>query len=128
MFTMPESWKDQPITYGVLIVMVASIVGIIGWANVNFVSRAEAEDNTKTLTEKIDAIGTQVNVSAAFQMERGFQDDLDKHLADRPEQVTRRWLEVRGDLEGKKRLAVEYKKCLLTESKNCELLQKQLWQ
>jgi len=128
MLSMPESLKDQPITFGLLAATVVFILGVVGWANINFVSRAEAEENNKTLTEKIDAIGTQVNVSTAFQMERGFQEDLNKHNEEKPVPITSRWLETQRDLTAKRNLASRYKDCVLAESKNCDLMQKQLWQ
>jgi len=125
---MPESLRDQPITFGLFVAIIIFVLGAVGWANVNFVSRAEAEQSTKSLSEKIDAIGTQVNFSAAFQMERGFQADLDKHTADKPDPLTRRWLEKQRDIAAKLNIAAAYKNCVRIKGKNCELLQKQLFQ
>lgn len=133
---------------------IGAILGIITviWAlyrpvliedlSADFVTKAELIKQTDIVTRQLRTLQgdmtstqavlgglvTQVNVTAAFQMERGFQEDLDKHEADRPRPVTSRWLETERDLIAKRDLANQYKNCVLNERKNCDMLQKQLWQ
>jgi len=141
--------QDHPIktSVGSLLAIVVALWAVyrpflIEDLSADFVTKAELLAETTAIKDKLitmqkgqdaqqrslDGLVTQSNVASAFQMERGFQDDLEKHAQDKANPPTRRWLEMQQDLTNKRDLATQYKNCVLLESKNCELLQKQLWQ
>jgi len=140
--------KNHPIkvTFGLLGVIFVAGVMAKPWAveqiSVDFFTKAEAANHVQAVNKRLDTVesqlvrnssainglSTEVRVSAAFQMKRGIQDDLDKHNTHKPTPTTERWRETQRHLEGRLRLANEYKDCVLKENKNCDLLQRQLWQ
>lgn len=126
-----KTLQSRPIgtSIGALLVIITA-----GWAAYRpiLIRDLSADFVTKTelnvLTTSLNGLAVQVNVAAAFQMERGFQEDLDKHEANRPDPVTSRWVEAERKLTAKRDLAEQYRNCVLKEEKNCGELQKQLWQ
>ena len=142
--------KEHPITVSVA-VSVLTLLGFI-WLFVRpalaedlatyFVTKAEMEQHTDKVTSQLDTmqreqqsnkaalngLSTQVNLASAFQMERGFKDDLNEHDADKPTPPTAKWRADKREIEGKLEVVSQYKDCVLTEGKNCDQIQRQLWQ
>ena len=139
--------KNHPIkvTLGLLGVIFVAGMSAKPWMveqiSMDFFTKAEAANHTQSVNKRLDTmevqlkgnsnaingLTTEVRVSAAFQMQRGIQDDLNKHIAHKPSPETSRWRDTKRHLEERLRLATEYKNCVLQESRNCALLQGQLW-
>ena len=115
---------------------------LIADLSADFVTKAELTRQTTLVTGKLtlmkldrindravlDRLANRFDISAAFQMKRGFQDDLDTHALDKTDSPSNRWLKTQRDLNGRYDLSVQYKNCLLAKKDNCDELQKQLWQ
>ena len=97
--------------------------------------KKEIEDKIVVLSATVDEIQVSQNehirefkFANAFQLERAYQEDLARHLAENLQ--TPAWLSDKRKLESKVRTATEYKSCVLENKPKsvCDLLQQQLWQ
>ena len=97
--------------------------------------KAEIEDKIEALSDTVQEIQTaqighirEFKFANAFQLERAYQEDLARHLAENLQ--TPAWLSDKRKLESKVRTAAEYKSCVLENKPKaiCDLLQQQLWQ
>ena len=86
----------------------------------------QIEKSIDTNTVTLKSISTQITVNAAFQMEQAIQGDLQRHDSE-PEPHNSHWYEERTQLQNRHTLAKEYKACVLSENRNCDLLQAQLY-
>lgn len=107
-----------------------------------FITKVEMKQHTNEVMSRLDimqhdqrdnkaalnGLRTQANMSSAFQMERGFKDDLNEHDADKPSPTTAKWRADKREIEGKLEVVSQYKVCVLAEKKNCDEIQRQLWQ
>jgi len=140
--------QNHPIkvTLGLLVAIFVIGFGTKAWVveqiSVDFFTIANAEEHVRVVSQRLDTmqsqmdtqstsitgLTTEVRLASAFQIERGVKNDLAQHLASRPSPETTRWRIDHSQLEAKVSIAEQYKTCVLAESKNCELLQRQLWQ
>lgn len=142
--------RQYPITISVLASLVLLLTFI--WIFVRpalaedlatyFVTKAEMTQHTDEVMSRLDemqddqldnkdalnGLRTQVNLASAFQMERGFKDDLNEHDADKPTPLTSKWRADKREIESKIEVVSQYKNCVLDEGKNCDQIQRQLWQ
>lgn len=115
---------------------------LIADLSADFVTKAELTRQTEKVTDSLatmqldrtndravlDRLANRFDISAAFQMKRGFQDDMDAHALDKTDNPSTRWAKTQRDLKDRYDLSVQYKNCLLAKRENCDELQKQLWQ
>jgi hypothetical protein len=107
-----------------------------------FTTKVEMKQHTGEVMSRLDTmqheqrdsktdfngLRTQVNLSSAFQMERGFKDIMNEHDAIKPTPTTAKWRADKREIDDKLVLVSQYKSCVLAEGKNCHLLQRQLLQ
>jgi hypothetical protein len=111
------------------------LIFVAGWVGkpwladaVGFVTVAQAEEQAKAvavLSTQVNAHIVEYRMDKAYVMIRNTERDLSDHDAE--ELQTLAWRETKRDLEGKVRLAHEYKQCLQNERSNCHLIQQQIW-
>lgn len=145
--------KEHPIKVSVVTSVLVSLILLLGfiWLFVRpalgeelakyFVTKTEMRQHTDEVMSQLDVMQTdqkssktafnglriQVNLASAFQMERGFKDDLNEHDAGVPNPPTAKWRAGKREIEDKLKLVAQYTDCVLNERKNCEQLQRQLW-
>ena len=106
------------------------IVGQLGMVTIAQASedKKEIEDKIVILSATVDEHVQEFKFANAFQMERAYQEDLEKHLTENLQ--TPAWLAQKRKLESKVFTAGEYKTCVLENKPKtvCDLLQRQLWQ
>ena len=111
-----------------VVTLITMLFGAYVWMFTTFVSASDFEKHIIKFDTAVKDLKMQIEVPAAFAMERGFKEDLRRHKEQKPSPVTRTWTDEYEDLEDKLGLATGYKDCLVNEQKNCDLLQKQLYQ
>ena len=133
---MPVMW---------LIVIAASIWMAKPWVvetfadTFDFITTAEADEQTKEIKEELAVQGKAITVLAdrmdvfsnEYRMDnavvtlRNAKRDLELHKAEALN--TRSWAQQLRNLDEKVTLAEEYKSCLQGNQPNCHLIQRQLW-
>jgi len=90
------------------------------------IDRLEGKIDVNSYTVK--SLQTEFRLTAAFQLEHSIKIDLENHESQSTEQRDSNWSSDVRKLRRRLTLATSYKDCILNESPNCELLQRQLYQ
>ena len=131
MLQMPEFIKNQPATIGSAFTIAAFIIGAAVWASVNFVTRVEAEQTEKTLTQlvatnskAISGLATEFRFGNAMAMADTADRKLYFHIRDEKSSggETDQSVERRYELQKSKAKAEKYLNCLVNKRDNCALL------
>lgn len=143
-----QKFENNPIKTSVLGSILAMLVA--GWTfmrpaiiedlSADFVTKSEATELNSQVTKRLDtleeelslnkdavnSLAIEVRVSAAFQMERSFKNDLAEHRREKIDDPG--WRQAERNLQEKVILAERYRDCLLHNDINCDILQRQLLQ
>lgn len=139
--------KEHPIkiTFGMFLTLLG-IMLVIGEPymreklSVHFFTQAQAKEHIEDITDKltdlekeqkltnkaIAKLSTTFDAQNAFNMVRGLEADLVRHLANK--QDTQNWREDKTHLESQVTLSHDYKNCVMNSRPNCGLIQQQIFQ